>query len=105
MDVFIEILDNSSTSDILNVIHSRLPLDYYIPLISHTFSLRWVFVDNYNYRNNRLHSFNDKPAVVSTYGYKAWYRNGRRHRDNLLPAVIYSCGRRGYYRNGLRYIL
>lgn len=44
MDVLLEILDNSSNDLILYVVHSRQPLDWYIPLISHSFSEEWVFV-------------------------------------------------------------
>lgn len=75
MDVIIEILDNSFTPDLLDVIHSTLPLDYYVPLISHTFSEKWVFIGTSTYRASKIHSFNDQPAICWG-GYKEWYKNG-----------------------------
>ena len=36
----------------------------------------------------RLHSFGDKPAVVSEFRYSQWYKHGKLHRENDLPAHI-----------------
>ena len=36
----------------------------------------------------RLHSFDDKPAVVSQFGYLQWYKHGKLHRKNDLPVHI-----------------
>lgn len=103
MKVLIEILDNSINPDLLYVVHSLLPLDYYIPLISHTFSQRWIFIGKNTYRSNKLHSFNDKPAVIHSNNSQYWYQNGKLHRDNDQPAVIYSyCGKQ-YYKHGKQY--
>ena len=48
----------------------------------------------------RLHSFNDKPAIVDSNGTKYWYKNGKIHRDKDLPAVVYSNGNKCWYKNG-----
>jgi hypothetical protein len=99
MDVFIEILDNCIKDRILHVIHSVLPMDYYIPLIDHTFSQKWVFVGDETYRNGKYHSFDDKPAKVTKYG-RAWYQYDELHRDNDLPALIYYDGSQEWYQHG-----
>jgi hypothetical protein len=39
--------------------------------------------------NGKLHSFNDEPAEISSYG-KTWYKHGVVHRENDLPARIYT---------------
>lgn len=42
--------------------------------------------------NNRLHSFNDQPAVVKSRGKKSkleiWYKHGKIHRDDDKPAIV-----------------
>lgn len=45
------------------------------------------------YLNNKLHSFNDKPALVifkdnGELQYKGWYKHGKIHRDNNLIAAL-----------------
>lgn len=57
-----------------------------------------------------LHSFNDKPAIITKDGYKYWYKNGRRHRDNDLPAVVdnknndyKACGYKEWWIDGIRH--
>jgi hypothetical protein len=47
-----------------------------------------------------LHSFNDLPAVISTYATK-WYKYGELHRDNDQPAIIFPSGPRYWYQNGI----
>ncbi len=100
MDVLTHILDNSNNDILLRVIHSYQPLDYYIPLIDHTFSQKWIFIGNKTYRNDRKHSFNDKPAFICSDGTQEWYKNDKLHRDNDKPAVIYPDGTQHWYKNG-----
>lgn len=61
--------------------------------------------------NGKLHSFDDKPAIINIYGDKYWYENGLLHRDAndlssansslfALPAIIYNNGDEYYYRHG-----
>lgn len=40
------------------------------------------------YLDGRLHSFDDKPAIIDERGTKFWYKNGQVHRGNDLPALI-----------------
>jgi hypothetical protein len=42
----------------------------------------------YLYKNGRLHSYNDIPAIEYFNGHKEWYQNGKLHRDNDKPALI-----------------
>jgi hypothetical protein len=51
-------------------------------------------------KENQLHSFNDKPAIVFANGDQYWYQNGLRHRDNDKPAVVYANGIQYWYKNG-----
>lgn len=100
MDVIEELLNNATNDYILHIINSIAPLEYYIPLISHTFSSLWVFIGKKTYRNNKLHSFNDKPAFIFANGDAYWYKRSRLHRDYDRPAVIYRDGRREWYADG-----
>ena len=82
---------------------------------------------------NKLHNFDDFPAVIHKKGLKndlsnrnlakfnppqifsednmanrkiikqEWFRNGKRHRDNDMPAIIYTDGSREWYKNGCRH--
>ena len=89
-----------------------------------------VVVDNfehkYTYLNNKLHSFNDQPAIVGNAGlswykydllhrgndlpafigkdsYNSWYLNGMRHRENDLPAIVHKNNDKEWYQNGKRH--
>jgi hypothetical protein len=56
-----------------------------------------------SYLNNRLHSFNNQPAVeYATSGDKKWYWNGKLHRRDL-PAVECVNGDKCWYWNGERH--
>jgi len=62
-----------------------------------------TFGDKCTYdENGRQHSYNDLPAIITTYGSKYWYKHGLPHRDNGLPAVIIFDGRKQYWVNGER---
>ena len=37
-------------------------------------------------KNGKLHSYDNKPAVVSEFGYSQWYKHGKLHCENDLPA-------------------
>ena len=54
-------------------------------------------------KNGKVHSENDKPAIVSSDGIKIWYKNGLIHRDNNKPAIIYQSGMVEYWKNGVQY--
>ena len=49
---------------------------------------------------DKLHSFDDKPAVIYTEDTKIWCQNNIYHRDNDQPAVIYLSGRQEWWLNG-----
>jgi hypothetical protein len=57
------------------------------------------------YRDDKLHSYNDEPAVTYEDGSKFWYQDGKRHRDNDLPAVVFSDGSKMWYFNDERHRL
>ena len=44
-------------------------------------------LDGWTYKNGVLHSYNDKPAIISGHR-QEWYKNGKLHREGDLPAVI-----------------
>jgi hypothetical protein len=102
MDVIEELLNNATKDYILHIINSTAPLDYYIPLISHTFSSLWVFIGKKTYRNNKLHSFDDKPALIFADGDMYWCKHDKLHRNHDRPAVIYRDGRREWYNYGTK---
>lgn len=55
------------------------------------------------YKNGLLHSYDDKPASISSVlSTKFWYKNGRRHRDYDFPAIE-SDKNSEWYMNGLRH--
>ena len=39
------------------------------------------------YLNGELHSYNDKPALINSYGAQYWYKEGKLHREDG-PAII-----------------
>ena len=41
----------------------------------------------FTYKNDVLHSYDDKPAVVKG-NHQEWYKEGVRHRDGDLPALV-----------------
>lgn len=47
----------------------------------------------------RLHSYNDEPALINDINDKYWYFDGKRHRDNG-PAVILGSGSKIWYHHG-----
>jgi hypothetical protein len=53
-----------------------------------------------SYLNNRLHSFNDQPAIEDVNGNKGWCLYGKLHRDNDQPAIECVNGDKGWYWNG-----
>lgn len=89
MDVFTEILNGNNSPDaLLSAVHSTCPVDWYIPLIDHTFGRNWIFNDtrsptmrdiikdgvrvnieiNNTFRHGRIHTYNDNlPHAVICY--------------------------------------
>ena len=49
---------------------------------------------------NKLHSFDDKPAIIYPNGEKRWFHNGKCHRDNDKPAIISPNGEKRWYQYG-----
>ena len=48
------------------------------------------------YKDDKLHSEDDLPAVIYTDGILVWFQNGVKHRENDLPAETYnSCSHAG----------
>ncbi len=52
------------------------------------------------YRDGKLHSFDDQPALVSARGRREWFDNGVRHREDGKPAVISETGEMKWFCNG-----
>lgn len=50
----------------------------------------------------QLHSFDDKPSLVSYNGTLYCYKNGQYHRENNLPAIVYPNGDNEYWKNNVR---
>ena len=50
--------------------------------------------------DNKLHRYNDKPAIEWSIGSKEWFQNGTLYRDNDKPAVEWSDGSKYWYQNG-----
>lgn len=119
MDVFLEILNNANYSDILYVIASHQPIDWYIPMIDHTFDKLWRFIGPQPMRNGLPHSYDDQP--YHRFDELYWYKNGLLHRENQPaaitnhykgyfwnnkphnstgPAMYYQRGGVAYYRHG-----
>jgi hypothetical protein len=85
-------------------IHHLTPISQYNRL--KIYILSWftpsVFTQDgvtYCYRYGKLHSVNDRPAVIFD-GTRQWFRYGNLHRDNDLPAVINDEIRMSWYWNG-----
>jgi len=51
------------------------------------------------YLDGKLHSYDDKPAIIFPDDIQIWYKNGKRHRDNDLPAVIYADSEQWWFQN------
>lgn len=101
MDIVLELLNNSANYSLIHVINVTIPLDYYITLLDHTFSQKWIFVGRKTYRNGKLHSFNGNPAKISANNDKFWYKNGLCHRDNDMPSIIKADGYEQWSINGI----
>ena len=76
----------------VNTIGQRL-CDWYPQMYAREKFIKTIVDKTYGdvrtYLNDRLHSFNDLPAVhYNDDKYNAWYKYGLLHRDNDLPAVI-----------------
>ena len=48
--------------------------------------------NNKTYANGLLHSFDDSPALINSYGDSEWYVNGKLHSANGYQAVTYLYG-------------
>ena len=55
--------------------------------------------------NNKLHSFNDKPAIIFKSGECHYYKNGKLHRDGDKPAITGASTPDRYFKNGVEYTL
>lgn len=65
------------------------------------------FIDKYGnrywYKNGKLHSYNDMPAIVFVSGRLQWYKDDKLHRDDG-PAIIWPDGELEWYKNDRKYI-
>ncbi len=52
------------------------------------------------WKDNKLHSYNDLPAVIYKDGTQCWYKDGIYHRDNDMPALICKNGYAVWYIDG-----
>jgi hypothetical protein len=52
--------------------------------------------NTFYYKDNKLHSYNDLPAIIYSSGAKFWYQNGKIHRLDG-PAETYVNGKEYYY--------
>ena len=55
----------------------------------------------YWYVEGKLHSVDDKPAVITHHGNNYWYSKGAIHRDGDLPAVVTGHGNLRWFKNGI----
>ena len=53
------------------------------------------------YKDGLIHRDDDKPAHIKTSGDMYWYYNGLVHRSNDQPAIIYKNGTKYWYVNGI----
>ena len=51
---------------------------------------------------DRLHSFDDEPAIIYANGTRVWCDNNEYHRDNDKPAIIYANGTQEWWINNER---
>jgi len=56
------------------------------------------------YKNGVIHRDNDKPAIIYGNNDKLWHKYGKLHRDNNKPAVIYYDGYCYWFKNGIEYV-
>lgn len=56
--------------------------------------------ENFWYKNGQLHRGDDKPAHQGSLGYKGWYIEGKQHRADDKPAIEYSNGDKLWYIDG-----
>ena len=52
-------------------------------------------------KDNILYRENDKPSIIRSDGTKEWYINGLLNRHNGLPAIVYPNGRKQWYYDGI----
>ena len=53
-------------------------------------------------KNGKLHSYDDKPAVIYEDGTREWVKEGKTHRENGKPAIIYGgTNHKKYFEDGL----
>jgi hypothetical protein len=75
----------------------------YIVRATNTFIIKtsgpFNMCEDYYYKQ-KLHSFNDQPAVIWSTGQKEWRKHGIRHRDNGMPAIICPDGKKWFYQHG-----
>jgi hypothetical protein len=55
------------------------------------------------YKDGKIHSYNDEPAIIFSDGTKHWYKDGKLHREDDLPAGVYFNGDLYYYHLGERH--
>ena len=61
----------------------------------------WIkVITKYWYKNGKIHSYNDEPAVITGIGNREWYKDGKIHRDGDKPAIIQINGSMIYYKEG-----
>jgi hypothetical protein len=58
--------------------------------------------DTFNFKNQKIQSENDKPAIIRANGSQYWYDDGLLHRDNDLPAITHN-GLCIWYNHGYRH--
>ena len=49
--------------------------------------------------NDKLHSIDGFPALITQKGTQIWYKHGLVHRENDLPAMIRLDGEKSWYKN------
>ena len=67
------------------------------PIITYNKIMRYI---EHNNAENKLHSFDDMPAIIHADGTEEWYKNGKRHRDGDKPAIEDANGTKCWYKNG-----
>jgi hypothetical protein len=76
-----------------NPYYRELAITRFLEIKINSYEIRYLL-------DGKLHSIDDKPAVIRSTGEKRWYRCGKLYRENNLPVIIKSDGDKVWYNNG-----
>ena len=70
----------------------KLFIDLFTVITKHNYGTCWKIF-------GKLHSFDDKPAIIYLNGTQSWCQNDKLHRDNDKPAIIYYNDKKEWWQN------